>query len=205
MKSHPALRILVVDDDTTVRESLRLYLEDLDHTVLEAADGREGLEQFRRESPDLALIDLRMPVLDGLRVLEQLTRDAPETPLIVISGTGRIGDTVEALRLGAWDYILKPIDDLSILDHAIAKAMERAQLLRENKKHRQHLEEEVERRTRELTEKMEEMTRFNHMAVDREKRIIELKRLVNSLLSELGREPRFKSPDMLEPNPSLLD
>jgi len=205
MKPPPPLRILVIDDDTTVRESIRFHLEDLDHAVAEAADGRQGLEQFARESPDIVLVDLRMPVLDGHRVLEKLSRDAPDTPLIVISGTGRISDTVEALRLGAWDYILKPINDLSILDHAIAKTMERSRLLRENRNHQRHLEEEVARRTGELTKKMEEMARFNHLAVYREQRITELKRLINSLLAELGREPRFKSPEMLGTNPSLLD
>jgi len=206
MKKHtPPLRILVIDDDTSVRESIRFYLEDLDHAVIEAADGRQGLEQFARESPDIVLVDLRMPILGGHQVLETLSRDAPDTPLIVISGTGRISDTVEALRLGAWDYILKPINDLSILNYAIAKAMERSRLLLETRDHQQHLEKEVERRTGELTKKMEEMARFNRMAVNREQRIIELKRLVNSLLGELGREPRFKSPEMLGTNPSLLD
>lgn len=205
MKDKPQHKVLVIDDDTAVRESLRLYLEDLGYLVAEAADGRDGLAQFNRDSPDIVLVDLRMPEIDGHRVLEKLSKDAPDTPLIVISGTGRIVDTVEALRCGAWDYILKPIDDLSILDHAIAKALERSQLLRENRDYQQHLEEEVVRRTGELTEKMEEMARFNRMAVNRERRIIELKRKINTLLVELGREPKYGSPGMIKEDPSLLE
>ena len=205
MKDKSQHKVLVIDDDTAVRESLRLYLEDLDFLVAEAADGRDGLLQFNRDAPDIVLVDLRMPEVDGHRVLEKLSRDAPDTPLIVISGTGRIADTVNALRLGAWDYILKPIDDLSILDHAIAKALERSRLLRENRDYQQHLEEEVARRTGELTEKMEEMARFNRMAVNRERRIIELKRQINLLLAELGRKPKYESPSMIGEDPSLLE
>jgi len=204
MKNRSQHKILVIDDDTAVRESLRLYLEDLGFLVAEAADGRDGLAQFNRDAPDVVLVDLRMPEVDGHRVLEKLSREAPDTPLIIISGTGRIADTVEALRLGAWDYILKPIADLSILGHAIAKALERSRLLRENHDYQQHLEEEVARRTRALTEKMEEMVRFNRMAVNRERRIIELKRQINNLLAELGREPKYKSPGMIEEDLSLL-
>lgn len=205
MKDSPQHKVLVIDDDAAVRESLRHYLEDLGFLVAEAADGRDGLAQFNRDAPDVVLVDLRMPEIDGHRVLEKLSRDAPDTPLIVISGTGRIADTIEALRLGAWDYILKPISDLSILDHAIAKVLERSRLLRENRDYQQHLEEEVVRRTKALTEKMAEMVRFNRMAVNRERRIIELKRQINTLLAELGREPKYESPSMIEEDPSLLE
>ncbi len=205
MKAKSQHKILVIDDDTAVRESFRRYLEDLDYIVAGATDGRDGLEQFNRNPPDVVLVDLRMPEVSGHRVLEKLSHDSPDTPLIVISGTGRIDDTVEALHLGAWDYILKPINDLSILDHAITKALERSRLLRENHNYQQHLEEEVARRTKELTEKMEEMTRFNRMAVNRERRIIELKRQINILLDELGRKPKYQSPSMIGEDPSLLE
>ena len=146
-----------------------------------------------------------MPKVDGHQVLAKLSVDSPDTPVIVISGTGRIDDTVQALHLGAWDYILKPVTDLSMVEHAITKALERARLLRQTREHQQHLEEEVARRTAELTQKMAEMTRFNRMAIGRERRVIELKRLVNTLLDELGRKPRFKSPEMLDADPSLID
>lgn len=196
--------VLVIDDDDGIRESFRFYLEDLGYFVTEATNGHDGLKQFKKNPADIVLLDLRMPEIDGHQVLDRLSADSPDTPVIVISGTGRIDDTVQALHLGAWDYLLKPVTDLTMVEHAITKVLERARLLRENREHQQQLEKEVKRRTAELTQKMEEMTRFNRMAIGRERRIIELKRLVNSLLGELGRKPRFKSPDMIEAAPSLL-
>ncbi|MBT8045632.1 MAG: hypothetical protein KJN67_00570, partial [Pontiella sp.] len=76
-------------------------------------------------------------------------------------------------------------------------------LIRENRAYQQHLEEEVEKRTRQLSEKVEELSRFNRMATGRERRIIELKRHINSLLAELGREPKYASPDKIEEDSSL--
>lgn len=205
MNPVPQPTVLVIDDEASVRESLRNYLEDQLFTVFEAANGREGIERFLEHRPDAVLVDLRMPEMNGHQVLERLAQEAPDVPLIVTSGTGRIEDTIEALRLGAWDYLLKPVTDLGILSHAIGRALERARLLRENHAYQQHLEELVGQRTRELTEKIAEMERFHRMAVGRERRIIELKRQINTLLAELGREPQYKSPEMIEPDPELLD
>lgn len=198
MKDKLQPKVLVIDDDTAVRGSFRHYLEDLGYVVAEATDGRDGLDRFTLDPADIVLVDLRMPEVGGLQVLETLSKESPDTPLIVISGTGQIGDAIAAIRLGAWDYLLKPLPDLSILGHSIAKALERARLLHENRDYQEHLEQEVERRTKDLTGKMEEMARFNRMAIGRERRVIELKRQINTLLVELGREPKYGSPDLLE-------
>ena len=66
--------------------------------------------------------------MDGLEVLAELTRDFPELPVLVVSGTGDLGDAIQTLKLGAWDYVTKPIEDLDVLDHAVNKALERARL-----------------------------------------------------------------------------
>ncbi|MCP5105789.1 MAG: response regulator [bacterium] len=142
--------VLTIDDEDTIRKSFRNFMEDCDYRVLEASDGRIGLEIFRREAPDLILVDLRMPEMDGLEVLEKVTRESPDTPIIVVSGTGLIGDAVEALHLGAWDYLLKPVEDLSMLLHAVEKALERARLLKENWQYKEHLEDMVRMRTEQL-------------------------------------------------------
>ncbi len=93
--------ILTIDDEESIRESFKLFLEDYDFDVIEAGNGAEGMEIFRQQHPDLVLCDLRMPGVDGLDVLEAIQKESPETPLIVVSGTGIIGDAIEAIRKGA--------------------------------------------------------------------------------------------------------
>ena len=144
------MTILVIDDEPALRESISYYLEDRDFRVITAENGRVGLEVFEREHPDLVLTDLRMPEVDGLEVLRRVGEISPETPVIVVSGTGQISDSIEALRCGAWDYILKPIDDLSILSLATDRALERTRLKRENRVYQENLEALVHERTAEL-------------------------------------------------------
>lgn len=134
-------KILTIDDEIFIRESLIAFLEDLDYEVYQAADGQEGLEVFRRERPDLVLSDLNMPILDGLGVLAVLKEESPQTPVIVISGAGDIQYAVDALKLGAWDYLIKPIVELATLEHAIKRALERVRLVQENEKYKKQLEE----------------------------------------------------------------
>jgi signal transduction histidine kinase/DNA-binding response OmpR family regulator len=144
--------ILTIDDESVIRRSIHAYLEDYDYRVFEADNGRSGLEIYEREKVDLVLVDLRMPELGGLQVLSKIRATRPDMPVIVVSGAGDISDVVEALRLGAWDYLMKPIDDMSILKHAIEKGLERARLLEENKRYQTELEERISLKTRELTE-----------------------------------------------------
>ncbi len=143
-------RILIIDDELAIRQSYSDFLSDLNYETYIAENGRIGLEIFTKEQIDLVLVDLRMPEVDGLEVLARIKEISPNTPLIVISGTGVIRDAVEALRKGAWDYLLKPIEDFSILNHAISKALEKARLIKENQEYQDHLEELVEARTCEL-------------------------------------------------------
>jgi phosphoserine phosphatase RsbU/P len=148
-------RILTIDDEPLVREILTAYLEDSGYEVSEAGDGQTGIEMIRREPPDLVLCDLRMPGVDGLQVLATVTREFPELPILVVSGMGGISDVIQALKLGAWDYVTKPIEDMTVLEHAIDHALERARLRRENREHREHLEtinEQLRQTVRQLRE-----------------------------------------------------
>ncbi|MBE9485604.1 MAG: EAL domain-containing protein [Desulfuromonadales bacterium] len=156
--------ILTIDDEANIRDSFRLFLEDYDYQVIEAANGREGIEMLEREKPDLVLCDLRMPEVDGLEVLEYIKNHSPDTPIIVVSGTGVIGDAIEAIRRGAWNYLLKPIQDMSVLLHAISQALERARLIIENRAYQEHLEEEVGRRTEALQKTMHDLNQ-SHLKV----------------------------------------
>jgi signal transduction histidine kinase len=153
IRNDPGTAVLIIDDEPIIRETIAVYLEDSGFVPFEAENGRIGLEVFRRERPDIILVDLRMPEVDGLDVLNIITEESPETPVIVVSGTGVLQDVVEALRMGAWDYVTKPIADMAVLEHAVTKALERAKLMVENRKYRQHLESEIKKRTSELEER----------------------------------------------------
>ncbi|WP_458776285.1 response regulator [Desulforhopalus sp. 52FAK] len=144
------IKILMVDDEEVLRESVADFLEDRDFQVITAENGFQALELFEKEQPDLILSDLRMPEMDGLELLQKISKVSPETPFIVVSGTGRISDTVQALQLGAWDYILKPVQDMNIIIHAVDKCLERSQLQRQNKSYQEDLEALVWERTGEL-------------------------------------------------------
>ncbi|MCP4150530.1 MAG: response regulator [bacterium] len=134
------VKVLIVDDEASIRQSYRYFLEDADYETIEAENGRIALELFEKENPDLILLDLSMPEMGGLKVLEAISNSSPDTPVIVISGTGVIGDVVQALHLGAWDYLLKPVDDLTVLMHTIEKNLERSRLKVENRMYQHHLE-----------------------------------------------------------------
>lgn len=162
--------ILTIDDEENIRDSFRLFLEDFDYRVIEARNGREGLEVFDKEQPDLVLCDLRMPEVDGLEVLATLKERSPETPIIVVSGTGVIGDAIEAIRLGAWNYLLKPIQDMSVLIHAISQAMERARLIQENRAYQEHLEEEVAKRTEALQRAVGDLNKSHRQLKENEEK-----------------------------------
>ncbi|MFK0570692.1 SpoIIE family protein phosphatase [Endozoicomonas sp.] len=132
--------ILVIDDDTIVRESIVTYLKGSGFKALEAENGQQGLHIFREHRPDLILCDLRMPIMDGLTMLSQVRSETSDIPFIVVSGAGVMTDVVEALHLGASDFLVKPIVDLEVLEYAINRALEKAQLLMENKRYRASLE-----------------------------------------------------------------
>jgi serine phosphatase RsbU (regulator of sigma subunit) len=132
--------ILIIDDDPATRELLSAYLENSDFRVIEAQNGRTGLEQCRRYQPDLVLCDLRLPDMSGFEVLESMSHDAPETPVIVISVINQLSEAIKAFKLGASDYITKPIDNLAVLEHSIRQALERAGLVRKNREYQEYLE-----------------------------------------------------------------
>lgn len=132
--------ILIVDDEPLVRESMAVYLSDSGYQVIVAGDGREGLQLFRDRRPHLVICDLRMPAVDGLDLLKIVTLESPETPVIVVSGQGAMTDVVTALRLGACDYLFKPLVEMEVLEHAVRRALERGQLLRQNRLYREQLE-----------------------------------------------------------------
>ena len=109
-----AKTILVVEDDQNISELLRLYLEKEGYTVNIADDGGKGVELYRRLKPDLVLLDLMLPVLDGWGVLRAIRQDG-KTPVIMLTAKGETNDKVQGLKQGADDYLTKPfhLDELA--------------------------------------------------------------------------------------------
>ncbi len=122
-KSQDRQAILVVDDEPGVRKGIAQVLSDQGHQVCTAADGREALARLAEGAPALALLDVRLPDLDGVELLKIIRREHPETGVIMITAYPNIEGAVECMKLGALDYILKPfrIDDL---EAAVQKALE---------------------------------------------------------------------------------
>jgi len=144
-------RILIVDDEEAVRRNFRALLEDAGYVVAEGSTGMEGIAEYVRERPDLILTDLRMTSnKDGLQLVSFIHERDDALPVIVCSGSGTLQDAIDAIRLGAWDYLVKPVQLSEELLVAIQRNLERARLLRENRQYREKLEEMVTERTASL-------------------------------------------------------
>ncbi len=136
-------KLLIIDDDALVRQSIVTYLTDSGFNVSAAADAPSALDILSSVEvpPDLIPTDLRMPNGDGLQLLQTLQDRYDAIPVIVISGAGVMNDVVSALRLGARDYLIKPVVDLEVLVHSINKVLDREELEAENRRYREQLEE----------------------------------------------------------------
>jgi len=128
----PKSRILVIDDEAAIRDSLRMTLEYEGYEFVGAATGQEGLALAEREGPDLVLLDVKMPGMDGLEVLDRLRNMNESLPIVVISGHGTISTAVEATKKGAFDFIEKPFASERVLV-SLRNALDQRQLRDENR------------------------------------------------------------------------
>lgn len=102
-------KILIVEDDGNIRELLRLYLEREGYEITEAENGEVGVEQWRKVNPDMILLDVMMPVMDGWQVCK-IVRAESQVPIIILTAKGETFDKVNGLEMGADDYIVKPLE-----------------------------------------------------------------------------------------------
>ncbi|MDO5105942.1 sigma-54 dependent transcriptional regulator [Capnocytophaga sp.] len=128
-------KILIIEDEAAIRRVLGKILseENKDYEVDEAADGAEGLEKIKKEDYDLVLCDIKMPKLDGMEVLTETKKIKSEIPFVMISGHGDLETAVNAMKLGAYDYISKP-PDLNRLLNTVRNALDKKELVVENKR-----------------------------------------------------------------------
>jgi DNA-binding NtrC family response regulator len=127
-------RLLVVDDDEAVLRGLSEYFARLGYDVVRAATGKQGLEGFKSQDPDVTILDLRLPDIDGMQVLEIMR--AKKAMVILLTGYGDIPTAVRAMQLGAENFLTKPVD-LPHLVATVERAIEKLDLRRENVRLRQ--------------------------------------------------------------------
>jgi len=143
--------VLVVDDDRASLQMLADLLALSGFTVLTAEEGRQATEVFARNSPDLVITDIRMPHVDGLELLRNIRELDGLTPVILVTGHGDLDNAMRALRRGAYDFILKPVNP-EVLVNAARKGVDHYRLKRFEQDYRRLLEEQVEERTKELAQ-----------------------------------------------------
>jgi two-component system NtrC family response regulator len=139
-------RILVIDDDASLRRVLEYNLQEAGYLVLTAASGEEGLSLFSEETPALVITDMKMPGMDGMQVLKTIKERSPETLVIMITAFGTIDVAVDAMKAGAYDYITKPFnrDELRL---TVAKALQLERLTVENRRLKDELADKSDYRT----------------------------------------------------------
>ncbi|NUR54787.1 MAG: sigma-54-dependent Fis family transcriptional regulator [Acidobacteria bacterium] len=125
-------RILVIDDEAEIRRSVRMILEYEGYDVQEASSGPEGLAIIEREAPDLVFLDIKMPGMDGLEALQRIRQSNESLPVVIVSGHGTVSTAVDATKLGAFDFIEKPLASERVLV-TIRNALDQTRLQNENR------------------------------------------------------------------------
>ena len=132
-------RILIVDDERGIRSTLSGILGDEGYRPLAAGTGHEALARIGEEVPDLVILDIWLPEMDGIEVLAEVKRQWPELPVVMMSGHGTIETAVKATKLGAYDFVEKPLSlEKTLL--VVERALEHARLERENRQLRERIE-----------------------------------------------------------------
>ena len=139
-------KILVIDDDTSLRRVLEYNLQEAGYEVRTAASGEEGVYLFEQQQPDLVITDMKMPGMDGLMVLKSIKERSPETLVVIITAFGTIDVAVEAIKAGAYDYITKPFNR-EALKLTIKKALQFSGLAEENQRLKSQLADKADFRT----------------------------------------------------------
>jgi len=169
-------RILIVDDEVDIALILKLHLEDSGFRTARARDGLEALEQVRRESFDLVLLDIKMPRMDGIEVLERLMADHPEMAVVMMTAHGSEDIAVEAMKKGAIDYIAKPFSTDDML-----KRVERAIQFNRTRQENIRLQQQVAEERQKMETIIQGMADLL-IAVDTEGRIMTVNRAAAILL-----------------------
>jgi DNA-binding NtrC family response regulator len=147
MVKNSDIRILVADDEASVRDSLKSWFEEEGYPVDVAGSGKEALEKLTQQQWDIYLLDIKMPGMDGLELQKRIRKVDPNSTIILMTAYASVETAVEAMKQGAYDYVVKPIDP-DDLEHLVRNAAERRVLFSENLR---------------LREKIDELSRFHEI------------------------------------------
>ncbi len=159
------VKVLIIDDEKAILEIIEDFLQDSGFETLSANNGKDGLRYIQQQVADIALLDLNMPGVSGLDILNEIKKNNYNIPIIVISGNGEMEYVIQALRLGAWDYLTKPIADMEVLEYTIQKCIFRAALIKENQLYKKNLE----KMNSELKESIQQLKKTQKQMIQSEK------------------------------------
>jgi putative nucleotidyltransferase with HDIG domain len=149
-------QILVVDDEEAIREVVSTMLESKGYRCTAVSNGRAAQEQVKKSTPDLVLSDMIMPEMDGIKLLDWLREYDPEVPVIMVTAIHDISTALEAIRRGAYDYILKPFEKDQLF-LGVGRALQHRRLVAENRSYQLKLEQQVEERTAQLNQSLAQL------------------------------------------------
>jgi putative nucleotidyltransferase with HDIG domain len=151
-----AERILVVDDEDAIREVITTLLTAKGYACTAVANGKSALEEVARDHHDLVVSDIVMPELDGLRLLEKIHTHDPELPVVMVTAMHDLGIALQAIRAGAYDYILKPFEKEQLYV-TVRRALDHRRVVLENKMYQRELQRLVAERTHQLSHALHEL------------------------------------------------
>ncbi|MBF0474677.1 MAG: response regulator [Deltaproteobacteria bacterium] len=150
---HDSHTILVVDDEEGIRETIGYYLEEEGYLPTLACDGLEAIEYIKKTEFDLVITDVSMPRMDGFGLMKYSIELCPETPIIILTGLGTMDNAIQAMQLGAYDFLTKPVENFSLFKITVKRALEKREFLAGKRDYRENLERTVAEQTKELIKK----------------------------------------------------
>ena len=208
----PTSKILIVDDEKSIRITLSAFLKDEGYAVETVEDAESAQELLKRERFDVVVSDIILPRVSGVALLQQIRETAPDVQVIMMTGEPTLKTAVEAVRAGAHDYLIKPVDKSAIL-LSVANAVkiknledDKRCLEDENRRHRETLEQQVKHRTHELEETLEKLKKAHKQLIQQE-RMNALGQMASGIAHDFSNMlmPIIGLSEMLLSDPKVLD